>query len=313
MKYELINFCEIDKYAEKSYCAIHNISNDKNLGDITSVDINKLPKNIDLITHGSPCTSFSRGGYQEGGDKGSNTPSALMWYSIEIIRYCLPKFIIWENVSNVLNKKHRHNFDAYIEELNQIGYFSYYKVLNGKNFGIPQNRDRIFVISINKEIDKGFIFPKEKELTYFLSDCLEPVIDIPENFYLTEKQINHIRTCPYDIYRRRIQEKLWCDTLCARDYKGPKCIEDSKGIRKLTPKEYWRIMGFKDKDFEKIKSIGLSNSSLYKQAGNSIILDIVKEIFINLRNQYSDIFKDNLKYLSLFSGIGAFEMALRDI
>lgn len=313
MQYELVNFCEIDKYAEKSYCAIHNITNDRNLGDITSIDISKLPKNIDLITHGSPCTSFSRGGYQEGGDKGSNTPSALMWYSIEVIKHCLPNFIIWENVSNVLNKKHKHNFDMYIEELNQIGYISYYKKMNGKNYGVPQNRDRIFVVSIHKKLDKGYIFPEEKELSYFLVDCLEPIKDIPNNFYLTKEQINHIKTCSFDIYRRRIQEKLWCDTLCARDYKGPKCIEDSKGFRKLTPKEYWKLMGFKDADFDKVKNIGLSNSSLYKQAGNSIIYDIIKGILENLRNQYPNILQDGVSYLSLFSGIGAFEMALRDI
>ena len=114
--YELVGYSEIDKYASKSYCAIHGVDESLNFGDITKIDIKNLPK-ADLITHGSPCQSWSLAGKNEGGDKGSGTRSSLMWYSVEIIREVRPKYVIWENVKNVLSKKHRHNFDLYIDLL----------------------------------------------------------------------------------------------------------------------------------------------------------------------------------------------------
>lgn len=313
MNINLINFCEIDKEASLSYSVIHNISIEKNLGDICKVDIEKLPKDITLLTHGSPCTSFSNAGLRLGGDRGSGTPSSLMWNSVEIIRHVKPKFVIWENVSAVLQKKHKHNFDEYIRVLDEIGYSSYYKVLNSKDFNCPQNRSRIFVISILKEIDIGFVFPEKQELIIKLQDILEDADKVDRKMYLTDVQINSIINSKYMSNSRRIQKKEWCDTLCARDWKGPKCIEDKNGIRKITPREYWRLQGFSDVDFDKVKSIGMSNSALYKQAGNSISYNVLKEIFTELKIRYSDYIKDDLSYLSLFSGIGAFEMVLRDL
>lgn len=101
--YELVGFSEIDKYAIKSYCAVHDVAEDLNLGDITKINIDKLPKNIDIITHGSPCQSFSAAGLGKGGDKGSGTRSSLMWNTVEIVSHCKPKYVIWENVKNVLS------------------------------------------------------------------------------------------------------------------------------------------------------------------------------------------------------------------
>lgn len=312
MRFELVNFSEIDKDAIKSYCAIHNVEAIKNLGDIEQIKKEELSKKgITLITHGSPCVAFSKAGRQEGGDKGSGTPSSLMWYSVEIIRYVSPKFVIWENVSNVLSSKHKHNFEEYIKELDEIGYFSYYAVLNAKDYNTPQNRNRIFVISIRKDIDKGFYFPDKVPLNIKLKDILEQ--DVDKKYYLTQKQIDIIRNSTYSQNKRRIQVKDYCATLCARDWKDVKCIEDSKGIRKFTPREYWRIQGFKDSDFEKAQKEGISNSSLYKQAGNSIAYNILLEIFKILRKEYPEELVDDFKYISLFSGIGAFEMALRDV
>ena len=314
LNYKILNFCEIDKNAEKSYCAIHNIDVKLNLGDISKINIESLPtEGITLITHGSPCVAFSRAGLNLGGDKGSGTPSALMWNSVEIIKHCKPKFVVWENVSNVLSPKHRHNFEEYISELSDIGYNSYYRVMNAKNYGCPQNRDRIFVLSIRKDIDKGFIFPEEVILNKTLRDILQKEEEIESKYYLTETQINRIKNTTYMVGKRRIQYKDWCDTLCARDWKDPKCVEDKKGIRKLTPLEYWRIQGFSDVDFYKAVGSGQSNSSLYKQAGNSISYDVLKALFKEIIYQYGSIFTENLTYLSLFSGIGAFEMVLRDI
>ena len=126
MNFNLVNFCEFDKYATKSYCAIHEVDESKNLGDITQVDIEALPTGVDLITHGSPCQSFSVAGKQHGGEKGSGTRSSLLWNSVEIVRHCNPKFVIWENVKNVLSAKHKPVFDAYVDEMKNMGYNTYY-------------------------------------------------------------------------------------------------------------------------------------------------------------------------------------------
>lgn len=140
--YELVNYCEIDKYASKSYSVIHNVSEELNLWDVTKIDTNKLPKDIDLLTHGSPCVSYSLAGKQAGGDKGSGTPSSLMWETVRIVEQLKPKYVLWENVKNVLSKKHKHNFDNYLKDLENLGYKNYYQVLNAKDYGIPQNRER---------------------------------------------------------------------------------------------------------------------------------------------------------------------------
>ena len=313
MNFKLLNFCEIDKDAEKSYCAIHNVSNTLNLGDICSVDIKALPKDFTLLTHGSPCTSFSNAGLQLGGDRGSGTPSSLMWNSVEIIKHCKPKFVIWENVSNVLSPKHKHNFDEYINTLDNEGYNSYHKVMNSKDYGTPQNRNRIFVISVLKEIDneEEFKFPDSVDLIETLHSKLEK--EVEEKWYLTQAQIDRIHTTTYASGKRRIQYKDWSDTLCARDWKDPKCVEVNGRVRKLTPREYWRIMGFSDSDYDKAASTGVSNSQLYKQAGNSIAYSVIKSILYNMSMQYPKYFNNDLAYISLFSGVGAFEMALRDL
>lgn len=190
IEYELIGFSEIDKYAIKSYCAIHNVSEELNLGDITKIDIKSLPKDIDFITHGSPCTDLSLAGKEAGADKGSGTRSSLMWNSVEIFKHCKPKIILWENVKNLLSKKHKHNFDEYIEELNNLGYVSYYKVLNAKDFGIPQNRERVFTISIRNDINKKFKFPEPFDNGIRLKDLLEEEVD--EKYYINTEKANKL-------------------------------------------------------------------------------------------------------------------------
>jgi len=233
--YELIGFSEIDKYAVKSYSAIHNVSEEKNLGDITKIDITKLPKNIDLITHGSPCQDFSVAGKQAGGDLGTGTRSSLMWNTINIVTYCKPKYVIWENVKNLLSKKHRHNFDSYLSIMESLGYNNYYDVLNAKDYGIPQNRERVYTVSIRKDIDNGkFLFPEKETLKLRLKDMLEDEVD--EKYYLNNLQIEKIKSSKFVQEKKRIQEKEYCDTILARR-KDPKCVQvgklDIKGIDQI--------------------------------------------------------------------------------
>lgn len=389
--FELVNYCEIDKYASKSYSLIHNVSEDLNLGDITRIDITKLPKDIDLLTHGSPCQSFSLCGNQEGGDKGSGTASSLMWYTVDIIKEIKPKIIIWENVKNLLSKKHRHNFDAYIQILNEYGYNSYFKVLNTKNYGIPQNRERVFTISIRKDIDnKNFKFPQPFELTTKLRDLLEENVD--EKYYVSDKMMDYLTgvnqkeskfprgdrfkealistnykniagaltTCngsrPTDNYiiegsldniksndnyqlkldinendefimnnekklneliirektkkgyaiahegdgvyinrphqKRGVVQKDKIQTLKTSVNDLGVVIKDKKlKIRKLTPKECFRLQGFSDKDVDICLENGISKTQLYKQAGNSISVNVLEFIYIELMKVLEDVFK----------------------
>lgn len=183
--FEVVDYVEIDKYAVASYNAI----NDTNF---KPQDITKWDKNIevDLIMHGSPCQDFSLAGKGMGGDKGSGTRSSLMYETLRIVEKLKPKYVIWENVKNLLSKKHRHNFDAYLETMEQLGYNNYYQVLNAKDYGIPQNRERVFTISIRKDINKLFTFPPKQELKLRLKDMLEDKVD--DKYYLSEDKIKKI-------------------------------------------------------------------------------------------------------------------------
>ena len=162
--YELVAFSEIDKYATKSYCAIHGVDESMNLGDITKVDENSLPKDIDLITYGFPCQDISLAGKQKGlfNNDGTQTRSGLFFEALRIIEATKPKIAIAENVKNLTGKKFKEQFELVLKSLEEAGYSNYWKVLNAKDYGIPQNRERVFIISIRKDIDTNkFEFPKD--------------------------------------------------------------------------------------------------------------------------------------------------------
>ena len=183
--YELVGYCEIDKYASKSYCAIHNVDESKNLGDITKVDEPKLPKDIDILTYGFPCQDISLAGKQKGlfNEDGSQTRSGLFFEALRIIKTTQPKIAIAENVKNLVGKKFKEQFQIVLNSLEEVGYNNYYQVLNAKDYGVPQNRERVFIVSIRKDIDHGlFEFPKPFPLTKRLKDVLED--DVDEKYYL---------------------------------------------------------------------------------------------------------------------------------
>ena len=434
---ELVGFSEIDKYATKSYCAVHGVSEDLNLGDISKIDLDKLKGlDIDLITHGSPCQDFSIAGRLAGGDKGSGTRSSLMWCTVDIVEAVRPKYVIWENVKNLLSSKNRHNFDGYLEIMDKLGYNSYYKVLNSKHYGIPQNRERVFTVSIRKDLEKEYEFPEEIELTKKLKDVLEESVD--EKYYLSDKLIAGLianterqrakgngftfETTDGDCVAKTVTTRVgacrsgdnYIQVVGKLDIKGHDCVKrvysgegiaptltdmqggnrqpkvlvgdepviaasrgrnpDNPGdrtpgipteqrleinkqgisntittvqkdnyviepclkikeatkagykeayagdgvnisgrmkyqrgnvqkemtqtlmangsergvvtpdmrIRKLTPRECWRLMGFGDEDFDKAKAVPTSDTQLYKQAGNSIVVNVLEAVFKNL-------------------------------
>ena len=402
--YELVNYCDIDKYASKSYSLIHNVSEDKNLGDITKVNTSTLPNDIDLITYGFPCQDISQAGKQKGftDENGEHTRSGLFFEALRIIQDTKPKYAIAENVKALVGNKFKTEFNIVLDCLDKAGYNNYYKVLNAKDYGIPQNRERVFIVSIRKDIDdNSFVFPQPFELKTRLKDLLEDEVDekyylkdslqffinnsleqeakgngfrfephvkenadlaktittraggrMDDNFILDNLQTNeskftfnknNVDTLLVDdtqgfgseprIYkeysptlrssRQGLKIIQVCNLLTINgDYKGswknpdrgrvfspsglsptitcmqggglePKIITHrTMGnnekiatyfcIRKLTPKECWRLMGFDDEDIDKCIADGLSNSQLYKQAGNSIVVNCIEEIYKRL-------------------------------
>lgn len=401
---------EIDRYAIQAYNQLHGDTH--NWGDITKIDEKKLPY-YDLITYSSPCQDFSTAGLGKGGDAGSGTRSSLLWECERIIRAVKPKYLLMENVKNLVGEKHKHNFIRWLRVLEMMGYQNFWKVLNAKDYGVPQNRERVFVVSI---LGCGqYLFPNPKKLEKRLKDVLETKVD--EKYYLSQDKVdkllinmdkeisntircgggsldgkhiwdivacasrgrnpenpsdrtaglnteqrlevnqtgcsNTITTVEKDNYlleplhikeatqkgfadayegdsvsldqpnsktRRGRVGKQMSNTLttscnigvvqvgnivetdsfggnpqCGRVYsddgisltlntmqgggREPK-ITDSYRIRKLTPRECWRLMGVKDEQFDKLHD--LSNTQLYKLAGNSIVVDVLMGIFKNL-------------------------------
>lgn len=235
--YEIADYVEIDKYAVKSFNAIHGTN-------FEPQDVTKWDKDmqVDLIMHGSPCQDFSVAGKNAGGDKNSGTRSSLMYETLRIVEKLKPKYVIWENVKNLLSKKHRHNFDAYIDAMAELGYVSKYQILNAKDYGVPQNRERVFTISCRHDGDSQimgsflaqFNFPEPMPLEHRLKDILEDSVD--ERYYLSDEQVSRIKLSSFNQACRRIQESDISQTLCARDYKDPKCVRvgglyDKEGSR----------------------------------------------------------------------------------
>ena len=345
--HEVVGICEIDKYAIQSYKAIYGET--KNYGDICTaprVDY------ADLWTYSFPCQDISVAGKQQGINE--NTRSGLLYQVQRLLEVAkdegtLPKYLLLENVKNLVGKQFKSQFEDWLFYLDQLGYDTYWQVLNAKNYGIPQNRERVFAISIRKDLNQSFEFPKAEELKIRLKDVLED--EVEEKFYLKDSIVSsfvdkikcqnkykpdvinplkgktpygwHFEQAVYDsngiaravkagggsgnipkVIEPKIQQignivstGNWDNPQRGRIYSAeglspalntvgggglePKILEGIR-IRKLTPLETWRLMGFDDEDFYKAQKSGVSNSQLYKQAGNSIVVNVLEKIFKNL-------------------------------
>ena len=187
--YELVGFSEIDKYAIKSYCAIHNVSEELNFGDISKIDASELP-DFDLMTWGFPCQDISIAGKMKGIKEGE-TRSGLYYEGYRILKEKRPTYSIIENVKNLTSKRFRLQFESILEDLSNLGYTSFWQVLNAKDYGIPQNRERVFIVSIrNDMLQNNFCFPPKVPLICKLKDLLEDTVD--EKYYLSEKGIGRL-------------------------------------------------------------------------------------------------------------------------
>ena len=383
--YEVVAISEIDKYAIKAYYALHD-THIPNLGDISKIKVEDIPKH-DLFTYSFPCQDISVAGKTRGIVRGK-TRSGLLYECERIIEYCKPKYLLMENVKNLVGKKFKPQFDEWLDYLESLGYTNYWKVLNAKDYGIPQNRERVFVVSILGD-HEPYKFADKIPLDKCIANILEDEVDekyylseeIQNRFKLTNQNKNIIGTTKPD-FRTIGQRDLVYDkngvmgALVATDYKQPKQIAelnqlgtlDIKGmdcikrvygidgispalttmqggnrqpkilryerteygksirkqyekgeikekicnmremkpredgisntittvqkdnylleptyrIRKLTPRECFRLMGMRDDDIDKIQQAGISNTQQYKMAGNSIVVDVLEAIFRNL-------------------------------
>lgn len=226
IEHEVVAISEFDKFAIASYEAIHGKTN--NLGDITKIDVRDVPEH-DLFTYSFPCQDISIAGTQKGFDKGGGTRSGLLWECERIISAKKPKYLLMENVKNLISKKFMPGFVEWIEYLETIGYSNYYEVLNAKDFGIPQNRERVFMVSVLGE-HNPYIFPKPTKLEKRLKDILEK--EVEEKYYLDEEKTRQLVVTMNDqkeikeqegikMNRKQVKETQQVShTLLARDYKG---------------------------------------------------------------------------------------------
>lgn len=440
LDWELVNYCEIDRWASLSYSMVNQCSESLNLRDVRAVTAETVrDRQVDLITYGFPCQDISIAGKQQGfvNDSGESTRSGLFFEALRIIKELRPRYAIAENVKALTSTKFKNEFATVLSSLEEAGYNNYWRVLNAKDYGIPQNRERVFIVSIRRDVDEGdFQFPDKEPLMLRLRDMLEPAESVDEKYYLsTERegvrkliaelesryrinsstavcvasrgrnpanpsdrttgspteqrlepnsdgctntlttvqkdnlllvaeprifQVGNIVDNPNrDSQRGRIYDpsglaptlntvggggleaKIVIDgltrdtqkqkarvfnpsglaaSLIATDYKEPPQISvigqlkggekgrvvDRDGIgytltateykdplkiaepehaygvriRKLTPRECWRLMGFLDEEFDRVH--GISNSQLYKQAGNSIVVNVLSALLSQL-------------------------------
>ncbi|MFR2460357.1 MAG: DNA (cytosine-5-)-methyltransferase [Christensenellaceae bacterium] len=219
--HRVVAISEIDKYAIQSYEAMHGTAN--NLGDIRKIE--ELP-DADLWTYSFPCQDISVAGKGAGIKEG--TRSGLLFEVERLLRVAsengtLPKYLLLENVKNLVSKKFKADFDKWLDFLAELGYTNYWKVLNAKDYGIPQNRERVFCVSIRGE-HKPFVFPKPKELTIRLRDMIDEMVD--ERFYLKESTIRSILRSTFNSRRDSIRPgDGLANTLLARDWRGPQCVQ----------------------------------------------------------------------------------------
>ncbi len=359
VEHEVIAISEIDKYAEQVYKKLHGDT--LNLGDISKIE--KLPK-ADFWTYSYPCTDISLAGKQKGLEKGSGTRSSLLWEVQRLLEVSkeeneLPKYLLLENVKNQVGKKFKPYFEEWCKYLESLGYKNFYKILDAQNYGVPQHRERLYMISIRDE-NATYEFPKPFPLNRYLKDLLEKEVD--EKYFLSQAMINCCMDTkdrngiirlkmfkPHQKDKNEIASTLTTpggtranDNFIVEEIPHNICIDiknnqvivpentkqgykianegdgiytnrpyqkrgvvqrgkiptlktsindigvvvkdnnDLINIRKITPRESWRLMGWSDDDIDRAFSTNVSNTQLYKQAGNSIVVNVLTEIFKNI-------------------------------
>lgn len=247
--FEIVGISEIDKYALKGYKALHGTL-PTNYGDISKIDWDEVP-DFDLFTYSFPCQDISIVGQRKGFDEGSGTESSLLWECKKAIEDKKPNILLMENVKNLVGKKNKPNFDKWLQYLESLGYKNYWKVINAKDCGIPQNRERVFCLSF---LDgREYEFPNGNQMK-----SLED-LGIPTPIYqfaFGEKRI-------YNDY---------CPTLTRATGGGHIPLSNGES---LTPYQCCLLMGLTPEESERLCASGLSKTRLYNCLGNSIVVDVL--------------------------------------
>lgn len=343
VEYDLVAWAEIDKYAIAAHNAVYPQYAERNVGDVSLADWTKVGGSVDLLTYSSPCQDFSAAGLMRGGDEGSGTRSSLLWEVKRAIEVLRPKYLLMENVKNLVSKRFIGVFNDWLKVLADYGYTNQWAVLNAKDFDVPQNRERVFVVSSRVGLN-GFGFPSKVGLHRRLKDVLEEKVE--EKYYLRAEQVEGIlehcdrkvkEGCGFREAFRTPEEMATCistkygarqtdtylvipvgtdksgnaKTLLAGYYKfygatlfrksgasGASIVEKCESrpsvdwvkgvkeqyfrIRRLTPTEAFRLMDVDNGNIEKIKAAGISDTQMYKLAGNSIVVAPMAGILKNL-------------------------------
>lgn len=365
--FEIIGFSEIDKSAIEAYCCLNNVKNSQNYGDIRNINKTNINADIELLFGGTPCTDFSSAGLQQGctftctacnhsynplkysirnrlhcplcGKKiTTETQSALLVEYLRVIKETHPKVAIWENVAVVAKyRKYKDTFDSFINELKSYGYNTYIHFANTLQYGLPQNRHRVFVVAIDRIFDNCNVkLTNSGYRKLSISDILQPAADIPTNHWIsdvgdTDQQI--IDTISNTCTQSKVQQiyniigyipqvfglrntsdlqRFPCITTNSGSISGDGAclIKQNNRLRKITVQECFMLQGFSNAQFNIINSLDLSERTLRTLAGNSITIDVLISLFRDLYSTQPHLFSNKLNILSVCSGIGTFELAL---
>lgn len=366
--FNLIGFAEIDKSAIQVYNALLNATKCQNFGDIRNVTKSTVNTEIDLLCGGTPCNDFSAAGKQAGctytctscnhsynplqysrrnrnncqlcGKRvTSETQSALLLEYLRIVHDIKPKVFIWENVIAVAKySKYKTTFNMFVNELQSYGYNTYIHHVNTTDYGIPQNRPRVFIIGILNIFDNQNVkLTNRGYRNISIADILQPTNEISDNLWLsaeanTDQDI--INTIKNECTQRKVQkvfdnigyiptvfglrntadlQRFPCVTTNSNSPSGDGAciIKQNNRLRKITVQECFTLQGFTDEQFKIINSLNMSDRVLRRLSGNTITIDVLTALYRDLYATQPHLFSNNLKVLSTCSGIGAFELALQ--
>lgn len=278
-----IDYVEIDKKAVRSYNAMFKEELEYKTQSV--VGWNLKP---DILIHGSPCQDFSIAGHQKGGAEGSETRSSLMWETIHIIQNMgvwKPRYVIWENVKNVLSKYMVANFNRYLHEMEKLGYANAYAVLDARSFGLPQARQRVFTVSTLGSSPFDFdslAHTPMKNISEFLLDNRI----VPNVYDVTQPSV--LQAIGGKGIKRATVIQDYAYTITTRQDRTPAQVVDcGQGrYRYLTELECWRLQGYNDEDYKRAEAVtpktGRYRMALYKQAGNSIAVPVLESLFAKI-------------------------------
>lgn len=313
---KMVFACEYDKFARQSFNAIYDINEAHFHKDVHDMDGTQYLGEVDILVGGSPCQAFSVAGLQNGMD---DVRGQLIYQYIRVVDEVKAPVIIYENVKGMLSIDGGRTIKEFVQGLRDIGYYCHYEVVNTKDYGVPQNRERIFLVGfLDHEVYQRFSFAPKQPLTKRLKDVLEREVD--EKYFLNRELLDY-KSQANTVHNVRKESP----TLCAGTHgycqgyifdeiatmksgnQEPKILQIGRGfnsggeyeicptltkcsfeqnnfvsqkrIRKLTPLECWRLQDFPDEAHNKAKLSGLSDSQLYKQAGNSMSVNVLEMIF----------------------------------